>query len=296
MKKVLVLSSFILASLFLLVSYMNKVGLESEPDLSFGENSEIAVKKLPLEEEKEKKSNSIFKPDLTSLQNLDTTKKEWGSGGPVDENNRSQGADSYQGIYGKYGADFIGSNSQNIYLTFDEGYENGYTESILDTLKEKKCPAVFFVTMPYVKENPKLIQRMIDEGHIVGNHSVNHPIMPDISLEKQIEEIEELHKYVEDNFDYTMTLFRYPTGAFSEQSLALLEKLNYRPIFWSFAYQDWLVDNQPEPNEALATLNKKMHPGAIYLLHAVSKTNSEILGDFIDQTRKDGYKFSSYPK
>lgn len=251
--------------------------------------------------ETEPSNNEPAAPTLSSdsngfsqISSLDNTKKEWGPGGPVDENNRSQGAISYQEKYGKYDADFIAPNSKKIYLTFDEGYENGYTAAILDVLKEKKCPAVFFVTMPYAKGNPELIQRMIDEGHVVGNHSVNHLIMPEISLEKQAAEIKDLHQYIKDKFHYDMTLFRYPTGAFSERSLALVQKLGYRSVFWSYAYKDWVVDQQPDPAEALQTLHNKMHPGAIYLLHAVSKTNTDILGDFIDNTRAAGYQFSRY--
>ena len=155
----------------------------------------------------------------TGAQGLDTTKLGWGPGGPVDENNRPDGATVYQEKYGQYAADFIRENNQNIYLTFDEGYENGYTDDILDTLQEKGVRAVFFVTMPYVQSEPELVQRMIDEGHIVGNHSVNHPSFPDLSAEECRQEIMELHDYVKENFGYEMSLFRFPMGEFSEADL-----------------------------------------------------------------------------
>ena len=156
----------------------------------------------------------------TGAQGLDTTKLGWGPGGPVDENNRPDGATVYQEKYGQYAADFIRENNQNIYLTFDEGYENGYTDDILDTLQEKGVQAVFFVTMPYVQSEPELVQRMIDEGHIVGNHSVNHPSFPEeISFEECQQEIMELHDYVKENFGYEMSLFRFPMGEFSEADL-----------------------------------------------------------------------------
>lgn len=231
-----------------------------------------------------------------ALATLDNTTKNWGQGNNLDEFNRPKGATDYQERFGQYAADFIGQNSQTVYLTLDEGYENGFTAAILDVLKEKQCPAVFFVTMPYVKENPQLVQRMIDEGHVLGNHSVNHPSkgLPSLSLEKQAQELIGLHEYMIDNFDYEMYLFRYPAGIFSEQSLALVEQLGYRSVFWSFAYRDWVTDDQPDPKEALAKINSKMHPGAIYLLHAVSATNTEIMGDFIDDTRNAGYEFGRY--
>lgn len=230
----------------------------------------------------------------TGAQGLDTTKLGWGPGGPVDADNRPDGATVYQEKYGQYAADFIRENNQNIYLTFDEGYENGYTDDILDTLKEKGVQAVFFVTMPYVQSEPELVQRMIDEGHIVGNHSVNHPSFPEISFEKCQQEIMELHDYVKENFGYEMSLFRFPMGEFSEADLKVVQDLGYRSVFWSFAYRDWLVDEQPDPQEAIATIEDKCHPGAIYLLHAVSETNAQILGRVIDDLRGEGYVFCAY--
>ncbi len=230
----------------------------------------------------------------TGAQGLDTQKLGWGPGGPVDENNRPDGATVYQEKYGQYAADFIRENSPNIYLTFDEGYENGYTDDILDTLQEKGVQAVFFVTMPYVQSEPELVQRMIDEGHIVGNHSVNHPSFPEISFEECQQEIMELHDYVKENFGYEMSLFRFPMGEFSEADLKVVQDLGYRSVFWSFAYRDWLVDEQPDPQEAIATIEDKCHPGAIYLLHAVSETNAQILGQVIDDLRGEGYVFCAY--
>lgn len=234
--------------------------------------------------------------DFAALKALDNTASGWGPGTRMNEEGRPVSAVGYQEKYGHLNADFIKANTENVYLTIDEGYENGYTAQILDTLQEKKCPAVFFVTMPYVKQNPQLVQRMIDEGHVVGSHSVTHPSagMPSLSLEKQAEEIRQLHQYVKEQFDYDMYLFRYPAGIFSEQSLALIQQMGYRSVFWSFAYRDWVTDDQPKPTEALATLAKRTHPGAIYLLHAVSKTNTEIMGQFIDDTRAAGYTFALY--
>ncbi len=230
---------------------------------------------------------------------LDNTSQGWGQGVQFDELNRPAGATSYQEKYGKYSADFIRmeeGDTKRIYLTFDEGYENGYTSKILDVLKEKNCPAVFFVTLPYVREEPELIQRMIDEGHIVGNHSVTHPSagLPSQTREQQENELLELHQYVKENFGYEMSLFRYPAGKFSEQSLAIVQSVDYTSVFWSFAYADWDPSNQPEETKALVKLKERLHPGAIYLLHAVSKTNTDILGQFIDDARAAGYEFVPY--
>ncbi len=251
----------------------------------------------PKEEDKPQSSvpaNPAAVTEFSSYSSLDSTKMGWGPGGPVDEWNRSQGALAYQEKYGKYDADFIGKNEKKIYLTFDEGYENGYTAEILDVLKEKKCPAVFFLTGPYAKSQPDLVKRMIDEGHILGNHSVNHPSFPETPLEVCKNEVSELHDYVKENFGYEMNLFRFPMGEFNEQDLKLMQDMGYRSVFWSFAYRDWIVDDQPALEDAKNTMLSKAHPGAIYLLHAVSKTNTQVLGDVIDELRAQGYEFARY--
>lgn len=227
--------------------------------------------------------------DITSLS---AEALGWGPGGPVDSEGRSEGCNLYQNKYGKYGAYFIAPSSEKIYLTFDEGYENGYTESILDTLKEKNVQATFFITMPYAKEEPDLVRRMIDEGHIVGNHSNKHKTYPSLSPSEAKEDLLALHEYVKENFGYEMSVFRFPEGNFSEQMLAVVQSCGYKSIFWSFAYRDWLTDNQPDPTTALESMISKSHPGAIYLLHAVSKTNAKVLGDFIDAMQRKDYIFS----
>lgn len=228
------------------------------------------------------------------LNSLDGTKKGHGQGAAVNDKNQPIDMIELQKKYDKYDALFIFPDSNKIYLTFDEGYENGYTAQILDTLKEKNCTAVFFVTMDYVKKNPDLILRMIDEGHVIGNHSTNHPSMPDLNVEKAKNEIVELHDYVRDTFEYEMKLFRPPMGEYSERTLALTQQLGYKSMFWSFAYKDWLTDAQPDKQTALKKVTDSAHGGAIYLLHAVSSTNAEILGDVIDNLRNQGFEVCAY--
>ena len=196
---------------------------------------------------------------------LDNTKVDWGNGPQTDKQNRPTSAIAAQKKYGSYGAQFIESDAgQTIYLTFDEGYENGYTAGILDTLKEKGVKAVFFVTLPYVKQNPDLVQRMIDEGHVVGNHSVTHPAagMQSLSVEKQTQEVMQLDQYMQENFNYKMFLFRYPEGKFSTRSLAVVHNCGYTSVFWSFAYLDYDVKNQMSETKALEKIESHLHPAA----------------------------------
>ena len=185
------------------------------------------------------------------------------------------------------------NDSKSICLTFDEGYENGYTPTILDTLKRKNVKAIFFVTYDFAKNNPKLIKRMIDEGHIVGNHSYRHLSMDEIDDEKATEEVEYLHNYIKKNFNYTMSYFRFPKGEFSQRSIALVNNMGYKSVFWSFAYADWDPDNQQDKDTAYKNICNSTHSGEIMLLHAVSKTNAEILGDVIDDIKQQGYTFTT---
>jgi len=134
---------------------------------------------------------------------------------------------------------------------------------------------------------------MIDEGHTIGNHSVHHYSMPTLDINTCRKEITEEHDYIKEKFNYEMYLFRPPMGEFSEQSLAITQSCGYKTVLWSYAYADWNPDRQMEPSKALSKITEAVHPGAIYLLHSVSKTNCEILGEFIDNVKALGYEFSA---
>jgi peptidoglycan-N-acetylmuramic acid deacetylase len=242
-------------------------------------------------------SQAVSFPDVKELavdtSCLSSKKIGWGVG-TVKEDERPYSAVSFNEKYKDLGGRFIGEDNKKVYLTFDEGYENGYTAAILDTLKAKKVSAVFFVTYDYASKNPDLVCRIINEGHVLGNHSWSHPSVPTCTDDGAKNEIMRLHNYVLEKFNYKMTLFRFPMGEFSEKTLAVAKNCGYHSVFWSFAYVDWKTDNQPEKQIALKRTTEGAHNGAIYLLHAVSKTNTEILGDFIDNVRNKGYTFSKY--
>lgn len=195
----------------------------------------------------------------------------------------------------KYNCIYAGNQSEKVlYLTFDEGYENGFTGQILDTLKEKGVPAAFFITGPYLEKNGDLIQRMVDEGHIVGNHSVNHPNMPSRGTKAAMqEEILNLDRRFFELYGQHMTYFRPPEGAYSERSLAATNDLGYKTVLWSFAYKDWETDNQKGADYAFESVMPYLHNGCVILLHAVSKDNTEALGRIIDSAREAGYTFKS---
>lgn len=225
-------------------------------------------------------------------ESYSTEKIVWGPG-RAENHARPNDPVSLQEKYGELGAQFLMSDDKFICLTFDEGYENGFTPAILDTLKEKNVKAVFFVTYDFAKDNPELIERMIDEGHIIGNHTYRHLTMDEITLEEATEEVMFLDRYMKQNFKYRMKLFRFPKGEFSESTLALVNELGYKSVFWSFAYADWDTQKQAENSAALKEITDNLHNGEIMLLHAVSSTNAEILGDVIDSAREQGYEFTT---
>ena len=222
---------------------------------------------------------------------IEAGKIGWGLGKDRDDKNRPIDAVKAEEKYKNLGGKFLCGEGK-ICLTFDEGYENGYTSEILDILKEKNVKAVFFVTYDYCKTSAPLVQRMIDEGHIVGNHTYSHPSMPDCSEKEMREEVTLLHNYVKENFGYEMKLFRFPKGEFDEKSLKVVKDLGYTSLFWSFAYSDWDTANQPDKAEAYAKIKDSTHSG-IYLLHAVSRTNTEILGALLDYWKAEGYTVGS---
>lgn len=197
-------------------------------------------------------------------------------------------------MFKNYNAHYIGNvEKKALYLTFDEGYENGYSSQILDILKKHNVPAAFFVVKPYIRTNKDLILRMVNEGHLVCNHSSNHPSMAKITnntkFNKEFEEVEEEFKKLT-NLDMPK-YFRPPMGKFSEQSLKLTNDLGYKSIFWSLAYKDFDIKNQPSKEKAIDTILSRVHNGSIILLHAVSKTNVEILEYILLNLKSQGYEF-----
>lgn len=194
----------------------------------------------------------------------------------------------------KYNGEYLGEKKgKSLYLTFDEGYENGFTAVILDILKKTETPAAFFVTGPYLNGQSELVRRMIDEGHIVGNHTVNHLNLPNQPSETIKSEIEELNRQCMEIYGYRMKYMRPPEGTFSERSLAVTDDLGMRTVMWSFAYRDWDVNAQKGADYAYESVMPYLHEGAVILLHAVSSDNALSLERIINDARARGYTFKS---
>lgn len=193
-------------------------------------------------------------------------------------------------------AAYMGSpDEQVIYLTFDAGYENGSTEKILDTLKAHQVPAAFFLVGNYMEKNADLVRRMVQEGHIVGNHTMHHPDMSQIhdkeAFRKELEDLEAL--FLETTDKELPKYYRPPQGCYSEENLKLAKELGYRTVFWSLAYVDWKNDAQPSKEEAFSKLIPRIHNGAVVLLHSTSATNAEILDELLTRWKEMGYTFRS---
>jgi peptidoglycan-N-acetylmuramic acid deacetylase len=184
--------------------------------------------------------------------------------------------------------------SKVLYLTFDEGYENGFTPAILDILKEKNVPAAFFMTKPFITGNPELCKRMVEEGHIAANHTVSHKPSHTLTDDEFRYELEETARAFKESTGYDMGMyFRPPEGVYSARVLSLAKEMGYKTVFWSFAYEDWNRDKQPGKQAAFDQITQYYHNGCVILLHAVSESNTQALGDAIDYLRGQGYEFKS---
>lgn len=288
----------------------NNVNNEKQKSSEEKENTESqAAKKTEANSSTSVESNNKQKSEIKTKSN--TAEKSFTPNIVSDISSLSTKAIEWSWLYSsrdsadllkKYKGYGFGDTSQKvIYLTFDEGYENGYTESILNTLKANNVQAAFFVTKPYVTgsyngvSDRELIKRMSNEGHIIANHSVNHKSMPKFTDENGFNaELTGVEEAVNNIPGCRMSkYFRPPEGTFSELSLYYTQKLGYKSVFFSLAYLDYNVDNQPDPEEAKAKLLKNTRNGMICLLHAVSKTNASILDSLIKEWKRQGYEFKT---
>lgn len=200
-----------------------------------------------------------------------------------------------QDLFQKYDTYYMDPREEKVlYLTFDEGYENGFTAPILDTLKKCEVPAAFFITGSYLDREQELVKRMVEEGHIVGNHTENHPNLHKlIDPEKMRAELTKLDEKFYNMFGEHMRYMRPPEGEYSERVLALAKDAGYKTILWSFAYKDWERNVIRGSQYAFDAVTPYLHSGCIILLHAVSQDNSDALEDIINYAKEAGYVFKS---
>ena len=199
----------------------------------------------------------------------------------------------------EYDAVYVGDGDEKVlYLTFDAGYENGCTEKILDTLKQHDVKAAFFLVGNYIEKNADLVRRMVDEGHIVGNHTMHHPDMSKLtdkdSFSKELQDLETLFK--DTTGKELPKFYRPPQGIYSEENLKMAKELGYKTVFWSLAYADWNNDSQPTREQAFQKLLPRTHDGAVVLLHSTSQTNAKILDELLTKWEQEGYQFSTIDK
>ena len=188
----------------------------------------------------------------------------------------------------------ITDGEKPVFLTFDCGYENGYTPGILDVLKKHKAPAAFFVCKHFIEDQPDLIKRMKEEGHVVGNHTSNHICMPESDERTIREEIADNANDMKEATGYEMDpFFRPPKGEYSERTLQITKNMGYTTVFWSLAYPDYDVNNQPGADYVIERFDKYIHPGAIPLIHNISESNAQALDTVLTNLEKEGYSFQS---
>lgn len=259
------------------------------------------AEKLEEDAKREELINELFVNQFSSDSNydldvnvseLDNTETSWSFKRNTEHEPVSGYYDVDLSLFGSY---FIRNTDEKVmYLTFDEGYEEGYTPKILDILKDNNVKATFFITSHYLNTQPDLVKRMVAEGHIVANHSVNHPSFPTLSDEEIYNELTELANDFKEVTGTDMApFFRPPSGKYSERSLYLTRKLGYRTIFWGMAFGDWDPDNQPGKEVSYEHVLSNYHNGAIILLHAVSESNTEALDAILKDIKALGYRFGS---
>ena len=237
--------------------------------------------------------NLIESTIVTNSTVLSNKKIGWGIKRADNHEQPDLGSSNFKLLQDYNGIAMGNNNDKCVYLSFDNGYEAGYTSKILDVLKENDVKAIFFITAHYLNTAPDLVERMINDGHIIGNHTVNHKSMPDLSEDEMKKEMMELHQVIYEKFNYEMKYIRPPKGEFSERTLDITSSLGYKTVMWSFAYEDWNEDKQPNEEKAKEKILNNLHNGEIMLLHGNSKTNTNILDSIIKEAKNMGYEFKS---
>lgn len=240
-----------------------------------------------------KEKNEINLVQTSATSSISNKKISWGIKRGKNHDQPDLGNENKK-IINRYNGICIGNSEKKyIYLTFDCGYEAGYTEKILEILKQNDVKATFFITGHYLNTASDTVKKMIDEGHIVGNHTSDHICMPESSNEEIKNDVMELHTAVYDKFGYEMKYIRPPKGEYSERSIEYTNTLGYTTVMWSFAYDDWDENKQGREEYGKEKIMENLHNGEVMLLHSTSKDNSNILDECIKKIKDMGYEFKT---
>lgn len=269
-----------------------KAGLATKDEGTEQQSEESGKKHTKSKVEPEEKVRQRTIVDDTDYSQFDNTLYAWWF--KRNDNHEQSGCQEDFDIL-QYDAHYtVPVNEKKMYITFDCGYENGFTPDMLDVLQEEQVTAAFFVTQTFIRDNIDLVKRMKEEGHLVCNHTVTHPSMPGKSVEEQQQELLSCENYMKEATGYELDLFyRPPKGEYSQQSLQVAKDLGYTTVFWSMAYLDYDVNNQPSKEHVVEHFRKYYHPGAIPLLHNVSQANHDALQQVLRDLKKEGYTFGS---
>ncbi len=240
-----------------------------------------------------KEKNEINLVQTSATSSISNKKISWGIKRGKNHDQPDLGNENKR-IINRYNGICIGNSEKKyIYLTFDCGYEAGYTKKILEILKQNDVKATFFITGHYLNTASDTVKKMIDEGHIVGNHTSDHICMPESSNEEIKDDVMELHTAVYDKFGYEMKYIRPPKGEYSERSIEYTNTLGYTTVMWSFAYDDWDENKQGREEYGKEKIMENLHNGEVMLLHSTSKDNSNILDECIKKIKDMGYEFKT---
>lgn len=235
----------------------------------------------------------VFGLVLLSMPNVSA--KSYGWGFKRNNNNTCPDIGMYAGVIDGTSSYYVGNTDEKtIYLTFDAGYDNGVLSGILDVLKQKQIKSSFFVTGDFIKRESELLLRIVEEGHIVGNHTWSHKNITTLTYDQLAEELvkveEEYSRLTQRDM---LKIFRPPAGEFNRDALLNVQKLGYSTIFWSLAYKDWETDRQRGSDYTYNQVMNNIHNGAIILMHTVSESNLNALPQIIDSLRDQGYTFKN---
>lgn len=172
-------------------------------------------------------------------------------------------------------------------LTFDDGPDPIQTPKVLQILKEQQATACFFCIGHKVKGNEKLLQQMVVEGHLIGNHSFTHSgLFPLYGLSRMKKDLQTCQSELERVTSQPVTLFRPPFGVTNPTIAKAVRQLGYTSIGWNIRTLD---TQQPSPDKVLDRIRKGIKPGSIILLHDRMPNSGQLVKQILDLLKEQGY-------